>query len=309
MRRRDHNSSEDAVRNSVDQGAGRRLLGAWLASAIAHAAFIAAVGMLGRLPPPPLPRQPNAISIERILLEPAAATTARPATIPAASVVKRTPDRRLFRAAASEKMRSRSPLAASEVAVTLPPPAVAPVPPTAPESPEAGDVPAPGKAAAAVAAAFANEDSVPVARDLSAQSWGGEGGLPGGRAARGPLVAPGTGLVGDGSGPYGPVKPPAAPVPEIPATPGPTRDAEPSSLSMPAIPDSLKGAPYRSFVRVRVAVSAEGESEITLSDSSGNPEIDQHVIDAMRLWRWKPALRDGRPVASVHHFKFDFAVN
>ncbi|HVK05310.1 MAG TPA: TonB family protein [Armatimonadaceae bacterium] len=309
MRHRDDSAAEEIGRNNVDQGAGRRLVGAWFASVIAHAAVLAAGGMVGRLSPPPLPQQPGAISIERILLEPAATT--RPAIIAAASAAPRTPDRQPTRAPVpKQKRRARPPLAASAVARTAPPPAVTKVPPAPPvvwESRQAKGVPPIG---AAAAAAFVDENSAPVAREFAAPNMGGGDSGIAGSASRGPIVLPVENLVGGGGGgPYGPVKPPAAPVPETQGAPGQTRDAEPSSLSMPAIPDSLKGAPYRSFVRVRVAVSAEGESEITLSDSSGNPEIDQHVIDAMRLWRWKPALRDGRPVASMHHFKFDFAVN
>jgi protein TonB len=104
-----------------------------------------------------------------------------------------------------------------------------------------------------------------------------------------------------------------APVPEPAPEPppkrhGPTRDAEPEEQVNPSIPDELKQGEYRSFVRVRVEVDADGTATPILRTSSGNPEIDRRVLDALKRWRWKPALREGEPVKSTKLFKFEFEV-
>lgn len=104
---------------------------------------------------------------------------------------------------------------------------------------------------------------------------------------------------------------PATPAPE-PAKParahGPTRDAEPMGQVKPEIPDELKQGAYKSFVRVKVEIEPDGGATPILRTSSGNAEIDRRVLEALRRWRWKPALRDGEPVKSTLLFKFEFEV-
>jgi TonB family protein len=111
-----------------------------------------------------------------------------------------------------------------------------------------------------------------------------------------------------------PPPPPAvkeAPKPEPPPPPkktGPSRDAEPDDEVKPEIPDDLKKGDYRSFVRVKVLVHPDGSFEPILRTSSGNPEIDRRVMDALKKWKWKPALKDGEAIESTQLFKFEFLV-
>lgn len=89
---------------------------------------------------------------------------------------------------------------------------------------------------------------------------------------------------------------------------GPTREAEPVDQVKPEIPDDLKHGVYKSFVRVKVEVDSDGSATPILRTSSGNPDIDQRVLDALKRWRWKPAVKDGVPVKSTQLFKFEFIV-
>lgn len=105
--------------------------------------------------------------------------------------------------------------------------------------------------------------------------------------------------------------PTPTPKPEPTATPrpkGPTQDAEAVRTVQPEIPDELKGGNFKSSVRVRVEVSADGTPSPSLRGSSGNADIDARVLAALRKWRWKPALKDGEAVASTQYFRFDFEV-
>jgi TonB family protein len=104
-----------------------------------------------------------------------------------------------------------------------------------------------------------------------------------------------------------PVEKPAPPPP--PAPKGPTRDAQPTDTVQPKIPDELRSQDYKSYVRVRVTIEADGSATPELRTSSGNAEIDRRVLDALKRWKWKPALSDGEPVKSVQLFKFEFEVN
>ena len=89
---------------------------------------------------------------------------------------------------------------------------------------------------------------------------------------------------------------------------GPTRAAEAISQHQPRIPESLRQGSFKSFVRAEVQVAADGSFTVQLKSTSGNAQIDACALDALRLWKWKPALKSGVPVASVERFKFEFEV-
>lgn len=105
---------------------------------------------------------------------------------------------------------------------------------------------------------------------------------------------------------------PAAKAPEPKPEPrrkGPTKEAEPTDEIKPEIPDDLKQqGSYKSFVRVKVVVAADGSATPVLRTSSGNADIDNRVLEALKRWKWKPALKEGVPVESTQLFKFEFEV-
>jgi TonB family protein len=105
-----------------------------------------------------------------------------------------------------------------------------------------------------------------------------------------------------------PTPAPPPPMPKPTPSPGPTQDALPSNQVYPEIPDELKTDDYKSFVRVKVDISADGTFTVTLVSSSGNDEIDHHVLEALSKWKWKPALNSGTPVESTERFRFNFEV-
>lgn len=97
--------------------------------------------------------------------------------------------------------------------------------------------------------------------------------------------------------------------PPVPPPAGPTQDAEPSNQIKPDIPEELKTGDYKSHVRVKVDIQADGSFVSSLITSSGNTEIDRRVLEALKRWRWKPALESGKPVRSTQRFRFDFEVD
>ncbi len=110
--------------------------------------------------------------------------------------------------------------------------------------------------------------------------------------------------------PTPPVEKPAPPPPPAPEKKkGPTKDAEPANTVKPEIPDDLKKDNFKSFVRVKVEIEADGSFTPILRTSSGNAEIDRRVLDALKQWKWKPALQNGEPVKSTQLFKFEFEVD
>ncbi|MCW3100572.1 MAG: outer rane transport energization protein TonB [Chthonomonadaceae bacterium] len=105
------------------------------------------------------------------------------------------------------------------------------------------------------------------------------------------------------------VAPPVEVVKPTPAKPkGPSREAQPDNQTNPEIPDELKHGNFKSFVRVKVEIDTDGSFTPILRTSSGNADIDSRVLEALKKWKWKPALKDGVPVKSVQLFKFEFEV-
>ena len=105
-------------------------------------------------------------------------------------------------------------------------------------------------------------------------------------------------------------KPIPQPQPEPKLEPaGLTQDAQPSNQVNSDIPDELKTGEYKSHVRVKVDIQADGSFEASLLTSSGSTEIDRRVLEALKRWRWKPALENGKPVRSTQRFRFNFEVN
>lgn len=73
------------------------------------------------------------------------------------------------------------------------------------------------------------------------------------------------------------------------------------------IPVELKSGDFKTSVRVQIEVSADGVASPSLCGSSGNAQVDSHVLAALR--RWKPALQAGEAIASRQCFRFDFEVS
>jgi cyclophilin family peptidyl-prolyl cis-trans isomerase len=109
---------------------------------------------------------------------------------------------------------------------------------------------------------------------------------------------------------------PAATAPVTPATPNstgqnanaqtpPKRTDGPAELVeryYPEIPKSLWTAKYKRTLRAKVEIAPNGFAKPTLTKNSGNKEIDQTVLDALKKWKWQPAIQNGVPVASVREF-------
>jgi TonB family protein len=109
--------------------------------------------------------------------------------------------------------------------------------------------------------------------------------------------------------PVEPTRTQSQPTPPPPPKPkGETREAVPTDQVTVEIPDDLKSQSFKSFVRVRVMIAADGSFTVTLRTSSGNKEVDKLVLDALNKWKWNPALKNGDAIDSVQAFRFNFDV-
>lgn len=90
---------------------------------------------------------------------------------------------------------------------------------------------------------------------------------------------------------------------------GPSRDAEPQTLFYPVLPEDLAGRTYSQTVKVKVVVGLTGSADITLTKPSGDDDVDEAILSAIRQWRWQPALKQGQPVAQTLEFVYDLSTH
>jgi len=109
--------------------------------------------------------------------------------------------------------------------------------------------------------------------------------------------------------------PPPASTEPAPAAPGSAAPATGNSQPMPVAgqspPPTYPAAALRrgesGSVVVRVDVDATGyANNITVIQRSGSRELDRAATDAVRRWRFSPALSNGQPVPGSIEVPFDF---
>ena len=79
--------------------------------------------------------------------------------------------------------------------------------------------------------------------------------------------------------------------------------------SVPTYPVAARMANIEGSVQVRATVDSRGRVDGTrLSRSSGHPDLDAAALNAVRHWRFKPATRQGRPIAADTLVRVRFAL-
>lgn len=97
--------------------------------------------------------------------------------------------------------------------------------------------------------------------------------------------------------PAPPVAAPAAPM-EAPVAPGQIADRDPQPVRSPAprYPREAQRRGESGTVVLRVHIDADGRPrDIDLVEGSGSRSLDRAAVDAVRRWRFDPAIRNGRP--------------
>ena len=96
-----------------------------------------------------------------------------------------------------------------------------------------------------------------------------------------------------------PPPPPAAPV--VPPAPIARGSDTPVPISQPAprYPQEALRRNAGGTVRVKVTVAADGSVDrLDVAESSGNRYLDRAAMEAVRRWRFQPAVRDGQTVVA-----------
>lgn len=90
-----------------------------------------------------------------------------------------------------------------------------------------------------------------------------------------------------------------------------TRNARPlADNAPPKYPVAALRAGVEGMVLVRAEVGADGRPvEVGYARRSGDRDLDRAALSAVRNWRFQPALRNGKAVASVVQVPVDFVLD
>lgn len=107
-----------------------------------------------------------------------------------------------------------------------------------------------------------------------------------------------------------PVAPPIAPPPV--QAPPPLADASlprPVDAPPPRYPRDAQRRRQQGTVLMRVHVDAQGNpGDIDIVAGSGTRSLDRAAVEAVRRWRFAPAVRNGQPVAGTVQVPIDFTL-
>ncbi len=68
---------------------------------------------------------------------------------------------------------------------------------------------------------------------------------------------------------------------------------------MPQIPDDLREGAFNAAALARFHIAVDGSATVELSKPTQNPRLNRILLDSLRKWRFIPAIKNGKPVAST----------
>jgi len=68
---------------------------------------------------------------------------------------------------------------------------------------------------------------------------------------------------------------------------------------MPDIPDELRHRNLHFEAMARFRVATDGAAEVELTEATPVPSLNRALLEALKKWRFFPAMEEGRPIAST----------
>ena len=68
---------------------------------------------------------------------------------------------------------------------------------------------------------------------------------------------------------------------------------------MPQIPDDLREAAFNFTALARFHIAVDGSVTVELAKPTPNPRLNGILLDSLKKWRFIPAIKNGKPVAST----------
>ena len=97
--------------------------------------------------------------------------------------------------------------------------------------------------------------------------------------------------------PVAPVSPAVAPAAENANLSG-TSGAQAIYRPLPQIPEELRQDALSAAVTVRFHVAADGSATVEMTKATPNLRLNRLLLETLKNWRFFPAVREGKPIAS-----------
>jgi protein TonB len=68
---------------------------------------------------------------------------------------------------------------------------------------------------------------------------------------------------------------------------------------MPQIPDDLREEAFSLTALARFHVAIDGSAKVELARPTPNPRLNHILLESLMKWRFMPAIKDGKPVATT----------
>ena len=107
--------------------------------------------------------------------------------------------------------------------------------------------------------------------------------------------------------------PPPPPISPAPASRNTTSDtgnmgAQAIDKPLPKIPDDLREQAFSVAAVARFRIAADGTATVELATPTPSPRLNRLLLDTLKNWKFFPAMKDGKPVASVQEIRVQFEV-
>jgi protein TonB len=76
----------------------------------------------------------------------------------------------------------------------------------------------------------------------------------------------------------------------------------------PDIPEELRRRALNLVAVARFRVAADGRAEVELTEATPDPRLNRAMVEALRQWRFFPAMADGKPIASTIEIRIPIEV-
>ncbi len=77
---------------------------------------------------------------------------------------------------------------------------------------------------------------------------------------------------------------------------------------MPEIPEELRQRNFSVEAVARFQVAADGSTRVELIKATADPRLNRSLLEALKKWRFFPALENGAPVASTIEIRIPIQV-